>query len=306
MPLAKAPIPTTPVPMPPALPSTPVLAKGTTVLQETGVLGPADLANYPARAGIPYKAFKVNLVAGKTYLLEMNKTDASSLDPCLILHNAQNQKLAATEKGGAEKASLLFKAPASEICVVFATTVGADKLGAFQLIVAEIAENQPAVAGNTPVPGNELLKGGKQYIPKNGRFTVNLPRGNSTGERTRTLRINNLPLSMEQAYSSVNGGNAYLAASITLPAAALRDLAEGQRLDTFRDVLLRSMVRLSIRRTFARRLRGQGLCRRRPRRARCACIYIPPAIECSWPSWKALAGRTCKSRLWTHSSRPFA
>jgi len=132
------------------------------------VLGPGDNNNYPEKPGCFFKTFPLKLVAGKTYIIEMNKIDQSALDPYLILVNALGQKLADDNDGGGDlNAKIIYQAPVTGNYQVLATSLAANMTGQFQLIVSEAAGAPKAnipkgIAPKAPAPN----KKGQQKLPK--------------------------------------------------------------------------------------------------------------------------------------------
>src|SRR5579859_3554221 len=89
--------------------------------------------------------------------------------------------------------------------------------------------------------GTARCQSGKEYTPQNKRFTIMMPPGNRTGQRTQILTISGRKVPIEQAYSMTNGGNTYIAASIGIPAVVMKEIPAEQRFDTIRDVLIKPL-----------------------------------------------------------------
>jgi S1-C subfamily serine protease len=117
------------------------IARGKTIFQiPMATLGPGDPTNYPARLTIPYKVCQVPFMAGKTYIIEMNRAGNDPIDPYLILHNPMNVKVAEDDDGGGNlNARIVYQAPASGYYIVYATTLLVNQGGNFQLVVSEAA-----------------------------------------------------------------------------------------------------------------------------------------------------------------------
>ncbi len=149
---------TPPPPPPPPVP----LAKGPTIFQEMNVLGTNDLTNYPTKMGCPYKVYKLPLFAGKTYIIEMNKSDQSLLDPYLIVHSPLNQKMVEDDDGGGNlNARVVLRPPVNGIYFIFATTLAPNLVGQYQLIVSEAAGNLNKPNPAAPIPKKRLVPKGK-------------------------------------------------------------------------------------------------------------------------------------------------
>jgi S1-C subfamily serine protease len=117
------------------------VARGKTIFQiPMATLGPGDPTNYPGRMTIPYKVCQVPFMAGKTYIIEMNRAGNDPIDPYLILHNPTNVKVAEDDDGGGNlNARIVYQAPASGFYAIYATTLQVNQGGNFQLMISEAA-----------------------------------------------------------------------------------------------------------------------------------------------------------------------
>jgi S1-C subfamily serine protease len=141
-----------------------VAAKGKTLFQvATATLGPGDPKDYPGRLQIPYKVWKMPFMAGKTYIIEMNKVGDDPIDPYLIVHNPFNVKVAEDDDSGGDlNARIVFQAPVSGFYLVYTTTLDLNQGGNFQFTVSEAAAD--AKTGKTDTKKIDT----KKVEPKKG------------------------------------------------------------------------------------------------------------------------------------------
>jgi len=127
--VAKLPPPPAPVP------------KGAQLFQQTFSLTAADKTDCPQKPGCSYKKVDVNFVAGKIYVIEMDKTDKSFLDPFLLLQNPRGKIVASDDdRGGDLNARIIFKVGQTGTFSIYATTLEPRMYGAFRLTVSERAK----------------------------------------------------------------------------------------------------------------------------------------------------------------------
>ena len=117
---------------------------------------------------------------------------------------------------------------------------------------AALPDNQPVAPPNQPVtPPNKktdekappisdtVPPEGKVYTPINKRFTIVIPPGNKSGQRTQIMTINKNKILVETSYSNVANGPTYEACSIGIPAKVMGTIPADQRFNTFRDAFLK-------------------------------------------------------------------
>lgn len=81
---------------------------------------------------------------------------------------------------------------------------------------------------------------GREFAPKNGMFTVTLPDGEKTTEKTRVLVLGKRRVPVE-ASATQKDGAVYSGGSIGIPAVAMRDIPADKRFDVIRDALAKAM-----------------------------------------------------------------
>jgi hypothetical protein len=86
-------------------------------------------------------------------------------------------------------------------------------------------------------PGEE----GKEFAPKNGMFTITLPEGEKSGERTRVLTIGRHRVPVEASQSGLKDGTSFLGASVGIPAVVMREIPADKRFDILRDALVKPL-----------------------------------------------------------------
>ncbi len=216
----------TPTTAPPAggLPSN--LAKGKLILPSTQfVLGPGDSTNYPEKPGCFYKPFTFQCQAGKTYIIEMNRVNEGTLDPFLVLVNPMNQKVAFDDdSGGGLNARIIFKAPATAVYQVLATSLEANMTGPFLLVIAEAATNKQPAGSLALQPGAlDAFKDKTVAVT----FAVSESIRKQTAERVKSAVGNKLTASRE---TTINGKTTVQVAPVHNPQAFV-DCAQGSRPD---------------------------------------------------------------------------
>jgi hypothetical protein len=82
---------------------------------------------------------------------------------------------------------------------------------------------------------------GKEYTPQNKRFTITMPPGDKSGQRTQIITVKKSKVPIEAAFSAVTDGPTYSAASIGIPAKVMATIPADQRFDTIRDALLKQI-----------------------------------------------------------------
>jgi len=86
-----------------------------------------------------------------------------------------------------------------------------------------------------------VAEGGKEFAPKNMMFTITIPTGPKSGQRTRVINIGRNRVPLESSYSTLKDGTSFVGGSIGIPAVAMRDLPAEKRFDVLRDALLKPM-----------------------------------------------------------------
>jgi hypothetical protein len=85
-----------------------------------------------------------------------------------------------------------------------------------------------------------LSQDNKLFTPKNGMFTIALPAGEKTGDKTRILTIGKHKVPIE-ASQSVKDGTGFTGASIGIPAVVMREIPADKRFDILRDALAKAL-----------------------------------------------------------------
>jgi S1-C subfamily serine protease/Tfp pilus assembly protein PilF len=123
------------------------VARGKAVLQADLALTADDPADCPGRKGCRYKVQEVEFVAGKTYVIEMDRIGPPGFDPYLILLDPADQKVAEDDDGGGNlNARLAYRAAETGTFRVYATTFAQGMTGKFRLTISEAAEGPAAKA----------------------------------------------------------------------------------------------------------------------------------------------------------------
>jgi hypothetical protein len=78
-----------------------------------------------------------------------------------------------------------------------------------------------------------------EFAPKNGMFTIAIPAGEKSGERTRVLTIGRHRVPVEASKSVSKDGTSFLGASIGIPAVAMREIPADKRFDILSDALVK-------------------------------------------------------------------
>ncbi|MFT3880941.1 MAG: hypothetical protein QM703_14915 [Gemmatales bacterium] len=81
----------------------------------------------------------------------------------------------------------------------------------------------------------------KVFKPKNGVFTITLPAGETTGDRSKVMMIGKHRVPVEASGSKSKDGTQFLSASIGIPAVVMRDIPAEKRFDILRDAILKPM-----------------------------------------------------------------
>jgi S1-C subfamily serine protease/tetratricopeptide (TPR) repeat protein len=135
-------------PVPPVPPVAGPVTRGRVVLQSVLDLKPGDPQDCPGRPGCFCKARPLNLAAGVTYIVEMDKVGDSRLDPYLVLVDPRGQVVAQDDdSGGNLNARIIYRAPQGGTFRVYATTFGQGMTGTFRLTVSEEAGSAPLNVG---------------------------------------------------------------------------------------------------------------------------------------------------------------
>jgi S1-C subfamily serine protease len=108
----------------------------------------------------------------------------------------------------------------------------------------EIDWRKPAVASRRPGPPSDpgvATAEARQFTPKNGMFTITMPAGARYVQRTQILSIGRHRIPVEAASSGQSDGSSFTAASLGIPAIVIREIPEPDRLDVFRDALVKQV-----------------------------------------------------------------
>jgi S1-C subfamily serine protease len=81
------------------------------------------------------------------------------------------------------------------------------------------------------------VEGSKEYTPKNKRFTIMMPPGPKSGQRTQVFTMGKYKVPSESAYSEAKDGQVFVAASLGIPAVVMKEIPADKRFDTFRDMI---------------------------------------------------------------------
>ena len=104
------------------------------------------------------------------------------------------------------------------------------------LQLAKRNDPPPAPAAKQPAPSAPNAAGnGAEYAPKNKRFTIMMPAGNQRQD-TKIFRLGKSAMPVEVC--TVQNGPTFTAASIGVPALAMRQIAANKRFETFRDLMI--------------------------------------------------------------------
>lgn len=96
-----------------------------------------------------------------------------------------------------------------------------------------------AVAGLTPRAATP--QDAKEFAPKNGMYTVTVPAGEKSGERTQVYTFGKSKVPLEGKYSTTKDGTTFLGASLGIPAVAMRDIPADKRFDVISEALVKGL-----------------------------------------------------------------
>jgi hypothetical protein len=88
-----------------------------------------------------------------------------------------------------------------------------------------------------PAPAQEKAK---EFAPRNGIFTAQMPAGDKTSNRSKIYTVEQHRLPMEGS-ATESGDTTYLAASLGIPAVLMREIPADTRFDFCRDVLVKPL-----------------------------------------------------------------
>ena len=94
------------------------------------------------------------------------------------------------------------------------------------------ASATPSGPGPAPVAGD-----GSVFAPKNGMFTITIPKGQRGITQTRVVTISGRKVPVEASMSLLPDGATYHGASVGIPAVVMRELPAEQRFDVLRDAI---------------------------------------------------------------------
>jgi tetratricopeptide (TPR) repeat protein len=124
------------------------VTKGKAIFTAVLALAANDPMNCPGRPGFLCKLHPMNLLAGKTYIIEMDKVGQSNLDPYLVLVNPQGQVVAQDDDGGGfPNARIIYRSPETGLYRIYATTFARGMTGPYRLTISEEAAVIPGGAG---------------------------------------------------------------------------------------------------------------------------------------------------------------
>jgi hypothetical protein len=124
------------------------VAKGRVLLRTVLALTANDPVDCPGKQGCFYKVRSVELAAGRTYIIEMDKVGVSNLDPYLLLVNPGGQVVAQDDdSGGFPNARIVYRSPATGTFRIYATTFAPRMTGTFRLTASEEGGAPPRAAG---------------------------------------------------------------------------------------------------------------------------------------------------------------
>ncbi len=117
-------------------------ARGRLLVNAALALMAGDPVDCPGKQGCFYKLQQVNLVAGKTYIIEMDRAGPSALDPFLVLVNPAGQAVAQDDdSGGNLNVRLVYTARQTGVFRIYATSLVPRMTGRFQLRVSAEARD---------------------------------------------------------------------------------------------------------------------------------------------------------------------
>jgi hypothetical protein len=82
---------------------------------------------------------------------------------------------------------------------------------------------------------------GKEFAPKNGMFTLTVPDGDTSGEKTKVLTIGKHKVPVESSKSALKDGTTFVGASVGIPAVVMREIPADKRFDILRDALVKDL-----------------------------------------------------------------
>ncbi len=80
----------------------------------------------------------------------------------------------------------------------------------------------------------------KEFAPKNEMFTIKIPAGEKSAEKTKVLAIKKHKVPIESS-ASVKDGVTFTGGSIGIPAVVMRDIPADSRFDIFRDAFAKGL-----------------------------------------------------------------
>jgi hypothetical protein len=79
---------------------------------------------------------------------------------------------------------------------------------------------------------------GKEYTPKNKRFTITIPAGEKSGESAKILKFKTIKVPVESSSSTLKDGTIFAALSIGIPAKSIAGIPKGDRMVAYRNILI--------------------------------------------------------------------
>src|SRR5438046_1695158 len=82
---------------------------------------------------------------------------------------------------------------------------------------------------------------GKEFTPKNGMYTVTVPEGEKSSQRTQVFTSGKHKVPLEGWQSLMKDGTTFLGASLGIPAVAMREIPADKRFDVIRDAVVKQL-----------------------------------------------------------------
>ncbi len=86
-----------------------------------------------------------------------------------------------------------------------------------------------------------LSREGKEFVPKNGIYTITLPDGEKSEQKTKVLTLGKQRVPVEASGSARKDGTTFIGASVGIPAVVMRDIPADKRFDILRDALVKQL-----------------------------------------------------------------
>ena len=79
---------------------------------------------------------------------------------------------------------------------------------------------------------------GKEYTPKNKRFTITIPDGEKSGEQAKVYKLKKITIPIEQSQSTIKDGTIFSAVSVGIPAKVIAGIPMEKRMEAYRDIIM--------------------------------------------------------------------